>query len=64
MHIELVIARGYAPELLEAAEKPLDEVTLGVAGGVIGPRVRALTPGRNHGAGAAGNQGCPNGSAS
>jgi hypothetical protein len=57
MRIELVVARGHAAKLLEAAEQPLDGVALGVAGHVISPRVATLAPGRNDGLGAASGQG-------
>lgn len=56
MRIELVIPRGYASKLLEAAEQPLDGVALGVAVCVVGPRSTAFTPGRDDGAGAAGGE--------
>ena len=56
MRTKLVIAGGHAAKLLEAAEKPLHGVTLGIASRSVGPRVAALAPGRNGGLGAPGGQ--------
>lgn len=42
MGIQLLIARGHAAKLLEAAEEPLNGVPLGVTGHVVGPRAAAL----------------------
>jgi hypothetical protein len=57
MRIQLVIPRGHAAKLLEAAKEPLNRVTLCIPGYVVGPRVSTLTPGRNQGTSAGGGQG-------
>lgn len=56
MRIEFIISGGHATKLLEAAEKLFDRVALGVAGGIVRPRMLALAPGRNYGTGAAGSE--------
>ena len=57
MSVQFIIAGGYAANLLEAAEQPLDGVVQGVAGRVEGARVATLAAGRNHCLGAAVSQG-------
>ena len=53
---QFLVACGEAAKLLEAAEKPLDGMALGVAGRLVGPWVAAFAPGRNHGTDAAGSE--------
>lgn len=48
---ELVIAGGYAPELIQLIEEPLDEVALPVERAVVGVRRFAVGPGRDDGLG-------------
>lgn len=57
MGLQLVITRGYAAKLLEAAKQALDGLVLGVVHGVVGARLAPLSARRNHGASATGRQG-------
>jgi hypothetical protein len=55
--VQLVIARGHAAKLLEAAEEPLDGLALGATHGGVWAGLAPFAAGCNHGHGAALGQG-------